>query len=205
MSAVIEKIDLRRQRSISSRKQLIQATLTVIAEQGLAGCTLSTVSRESGLSRSSVGFHFKSKDQMLAETLQYLLNEYRQGWLDISAQEPLSAADKLIAMIKWELGPIACTSKKVAAWFAFWGEVSVRPIYRRLVSQSDEQYHQIIKSLIFEISKNQQRAESIAMGLSSMLIGLWMHYHIDQQSYDRDRAIQTCIDYLKSPFPDYFD
>ena len=105
------KTDLRRERSVNSRKILIQATLNVIAKRGLAGTTLTTVSEESGLSRSSVGFHFKSKDQMLAEALQHLLQEYRQGWKTIDEQNELAPAEKLTALIDWELGPVACTKK----------------------------------------------------------------------------------------------
>lgn len=204
MSATIEKIDLRRERSVNSRKQLIQATLSVIAQKGLAGTTLTTVSEESGLSRSSVGFHFKSKDQMLTEALQHLLQEYKEGWIQINEQNELSAAEKLTAMVEWELGHVACTRKKVAVWFAFWGEVTTRNIYKKLVSKSDEQYLQIIKSLIFQLNENESQAEIIAIGLSSMIIGLWMDFNIGVENFDRELARQTCMNYLQALFPEHF-
>ena len=204
MPSLNNKIDLRRERSVHTRKQLIQATLTVIAKKGLAGTTLSSVSEESGLSRSSVGFHFKTKDQMLTEALRDLLQDYRQGWLDINEREDLGPAQKLEAMIAWELGPIACTRKNLAVWFAFWGEITTRSIYRELVSESDEQYMHILKSLLVELNGDNSAAETISSGLSAMIVGLWMDFHMSPDEFDRHKAVETCISYLKAVLPGHF-
>ena len=205
MSVSSDKIDLRRERSVHTRKQLIQATLGVIARKGLAGTTLSTVSEESGLSRSLVGFHFKSKDQMLTEALRDLLQDYRQGWLDIDEREDLGPAQKLEAMIAWELGPVACTRKNLAVWFAFWGEITTRDIYRDLVSESDEQYMQLLRSLVIELTGDDSLAGTVSSGLSSMIVGLWMEFHLGPEEFNRKSAIQTCRDYLKAMMPAQFN
>ncbi len=198
------KVDLRRRRSVQTRKQLIQSTLSVISRLGLAGTTLTTVSDESGLARSSVGFHFKSKDQMLTAALESLLHEYRRGWLSINDQEQLSAAEKLKAMVEWELGKVACTRKNVAVWFAFWGEVTTRSIYKKLVSKSDAEYHKIMKSLFMQLDNDENKAEILSLGLSSMIVGLWMDYHIGSHSFKRSLAIQTCLNYLRAEIPEHF-
>ena len=201
MASPSDKIDLRRERSVHTRKLLIQATLSVIAKKGLAGTTLSTVSEESGLSRSLVGFHFKSKDQMLTEALRDLLQDYRQGWLDINEQADLGPMEKLKAMIAWELGPIACTRKNLAVWFAFWGEISTRSIYRDLVSESDEEYMGILESLLVKLNGNDPAARTISSGLSAMIVGLWMDFHMSPDEFDRQAAIETCISYIRAVLP----
>lgn len=198
------EVDLRKEKGVNTKQQLIEATIKVIAEKGLAGTTLTTVSKASGLARSSVGFHFKSKDQMLNETLQYLLDEYKAGWLGIYEHQDLSPAEKLTAIIDWDLGPQVCNSEKVAIWFAFWGEVSTRPIYKQLVVDSDNQYHQILQNLAMELCQDQRKANLIANGLGCMVIGLWMDLHIYDEPFDRDLAKDSCYSLLKLHLPEHF-
>ena len=59
------------------RQQLIDSTIESIAKRGFAETTLANVADGAGLSRGIVNFHFKSKDALLVETLQYLTEDYR--------------------------------------------------------------------------------------------------------------------------------
>jgi len=62
------------------RRQLMEATLDVLATRGYASLTISDVSRAAGLSLGIVNFHFDSKAVLLADTLKYLAVQYRDNW-----------------------------------------------------------------------------------------------------------------------------
>ena len=62
------------------RQQLIDATISCIAKRGFSGTTLADVARTAGLSQGIVNLHFNTKDTLLHETLQHLVDEYRQIW-----------------------------------------------------------------------------------------------------------------------------
>ena len=61
---------------VSRRKQLINSTIQTIAESGLSAVTLAKVASQAGLSPGIVNFYFKSKKQLLLDTLKYIDQEY---------------------------------------------------------------------------------------------------------------------------------
>ncbi len=62
------------------RRQLIEATIASIAELGFTDTTLSTVTTRAELSHGTINFHFKSKELLFVETLNYLAEEHRDHW-----------------------------------------------------------------------------------------------------------------------------
>ena len=62
------------------RQQLINATIDSIAKHGVAGTTMTTVTRTAGLSIGLANFHFTSKQNMFEETLRFLAEEHRDHW-----------------------------------------------------------------------------------------------------------------------------
>jgi len=62
------------------RAQVIEATIQCLAEQGFSRTKVTDVAARAGISHGLVLFHFQSKENLLAETLDYLSEEYRQNW-----------------------------------------------------------------------------------------------------------------------------
>ena len=60
----------------SRRNQLINSTIQTIAESGLSAVTLAKIASQAGLSPGIVNFYFKSKKQLLLDTLKYIDQEY---------------------------------------------------------------------------------------------------------------------------------
>ncbi|MEE9301466.1 MAG: TetR family transcriptional regulator, partial [Alphaproteobacteria bacterium] len=54
------------------RRQLTQATITVIARRGFARTTLADVAKEARVSYGVVSFYFGSKEELLLATLRCL-------------------------------------------------------------------------------------------------------------------------------------
>ena len=57
------------------RRQLIEATIDSIADNGFAGTTTATVAERANLSHGIINFHFKSKERLFGETIGYLADE----------------------------------------------------------------------------------------------------------------------------------
>jgi TetR/AcrR family transcriptional repressor of bet genes len=109
------------------RQQLIDATIKCISKKGLGSTTLADVAKEAGLSQGIVNLHFDSKDNLLAETLKFLAEEYDQQFMRTLADAPASPASRLLALMQMCLKPAVCDRRKLAVWFAFWGEVKAVP------------------------------------------------------------------------------
>ena len=112
------------------REQLIQATISSVADRGLADTTIATVAQEAGLSQGIVNLHFRSKEGLLTETLRYLADEYRTACQEAAAAGESSPVEGLLAMVELDFRRTICSRDKLAVWFAFWGERRFRRLCR---------------------------------------------------------------------------
>ena len=117
------------------RHQLINATIDAIAERGFSDTTLETVSKGAGLSHGTINFHFKSKDLLFIETLKFLAQEHYEHWRASLSEAGPTPREQLIALIETDFAPAICNPRKLAVWFAFWGEAKARPAYRGYLQQ----------------------------------------------------------------------
>ena len=191
------------------RSQLIDATMKCIARKGMGSTTLGDVAREAGLSQGIVNLHFKSKENLLKETLRSLANEYREKFNKALQKSGPHPADKLRALMVHDVRPSICNQRKLAVWFAFWGEVKSRPTYRRMCDEWDQYYDEVVAGLCGELIADGDyrdiEATTVAYALASMINGLWLSCLISPQSWDRNKAIAAVMSYLHSVFPKHFE
>ena len=190
------------------RRQLIDATMKCIARKGMGSTTLGDVAKEAGLSQGIVNLHFESKDNLLNETLRTLVNEYREQFdktLEKSGPQP---GDKLLALMELDLKPSICDRRKLAVWFAFWGEVKSRPTYQRMCDEWDQYYDEVVavlcEALVAEGNYQGVEAAAAAHALTSITNGLWLSCLISPQSWDRHKAMDAVMTYLRSVFPKHY-
>lgn len=190
------------------RKQLIDATITCVAKYGITGTTISAVTKEAGLSLGLANFHFKSKDALLSETLISLALEHRDLWMKASQKENLSSADKLRAIVDAQFHPRVCSRKKLAVWFAFFGEAAQRKSYRKSSSHIDIERQETSADLCSQIIKDGGytgvNAEDVSMSLEGLFDGLWLNILMYPDKFNRENANRQVLAYLKSVFPKHF-
>jgi len=190
------------------RRQLIDATMKCIARKGMGSTTLGDVAKEAGLSQGIVNLHFESKDNLLTETLRTLAQEYRDKFDKALRKAGPHPASRLLALMKHDVGPSICNQRKLAVWFAFWGEVKSRPTYRRLCDEWDQYYDEVVTGLCQELISEggypNTNANIVAEALTSMTNGLWLSCLIGPQSWDREKAIDAIMSYLINVFPKHY-
>lgn len=190
------------------RKQLIDATITCIARKGISGTTLNAIAKEAGLSLGLANFHFKSKDALLSETLRHLAAEHRDMWLRDVQRDELSDADKLRSMVSSQFHPRICSRKKLAVWFAFFGEAHHRKTYRSISSRIDMERQQLCAELcsniIAEGAYPLSDADEVAQTLEGMFDGLWLNMLMYPDKFTRETAERQVVGYLRLVFARHF-
>lgn len=190
------------------RQQLIDATIKTISRKGLGGLTLGDVAREAGLSQGIVNLHFESKDNLLNETLRYLADDYNSQFRTTYEKSGPDAAAKLLALMEMDLKPSVCDRKKLAVWFAFWGEAKAVPTYQKICDAYDKGYDETMLELCSDIigegGYRHVDAQTVTDALSSMTDGIWLSILISPKSYDRNTARRAIYSYLKGVFPDHY-
>ena len=191
------------------RQQLIDATMKCIARKGISGTTLGDVASEAGLSQGIVNLHFKSKENLLNETLRALADDYKTQFDKTLEKAGPSPAKQLLAAMELDFKPSISDRKKLALWFAFWGEARARPAYRKICYESDRYYEDVVEQLCASIIKDggyrHISAATAANALTSMTNGLWQWALISPDSFARDKAMDAVMSYLQSVFPKHFE
>ena len=190
------------------REQLIRATMKSIAKHGLSGTTISTVTKEAGLSLGIANLHFESKEKMLNETLQYVTDEYANGQQAILKNDSYDTTSKKIqAILDFEFSPKIIQKDKLAVWVAFWGEAKARPTYQRIRAQADiiaeGVFRDLFQSAIDEAGYQNVDAELLARGYTALTDGLWLDLLVAPQQFNRVQAKQIAAHYLASAFPQH--
>jgi TetR/AcrR family transcriptional repressor of bet genes len=189
------------------RIQLIEATIETLANRGYARTTLTEVAQVARLSHGLVNFHFKTKDLLLAETLAYLAEEYRQNWLAALEAAPSDPVSRLDAMLTADFNPAIYTHARLAAWCSFWGEAQCRPLYQAECSGNDEEYTACLERLVaalIEAGGYDRDPVRVARVLRVTIEGIWLDLMTMRAPYPRDEALATVYTCASALFPAHF-
>ena len=182
------KPDLRRARGQETRRALIDAAIASVARHGLSGTTLNTVAAQAGAARASVGFHFRSKDQLLAAALSHALSLYEAS-LGVAVAAAPTAREKLLATLRHDIIFPTEHPAMLALWFAAWGQAQALAIYRAETLPYDRTYRAEIRAQAFAACQDAALADQYSNIIPSFTFGVWLEYHIDPENYDIDAKL----------------
>jgi AcrR family transcriptional regulator len=186
------------------RRQLIEATIAVIATRGFARTTLTEVAKVAGLSHGLVNFHFQTKELLLSETLKYLSDEYHQNWQKAVRAAGDAPAAQLDAMIRADFTPELCTPERLSAWCAFWGETQGRPLYQEECGPNDRAYIDKLESLCAALLPPGSEPARVARVIRLTSEGVWMDIVTQTTPYARIEGLQTVLCAAAAFFPKHF-
>lgn len=187
------------------RRQLIEATIDSIAELGFTDTTLASVTKRAELSHGTINFHFKSKEALFVETLGFLAQEHYDHWHGSMKKVGSDPCKQLAAIIEVDFKPSICSPKKIAVWFAFWGQVKYRPAYSEIHNKYDEQRLIELERLLGEIVEDggydHVDPTTVARHLEALVDGLWLNLLLYPKARGRLEARNYTFSYLADLFP----
>lgn len=197
----------RKQSREERRRQLIEATIRALATQGYAAITLADVAREARLSYGLVNFHFASKENLLAETLDYLSNEYRNNWQSALAAAPPAPARQIAALLQADFNPAIVTPERLSAWVSFWGESQNRPLYQAHCGANDAAYIATLETLCGQMNRDHgygQDPVKVARALRVLTEGLWLELMTRIGDIELTAALETVWTSAAAFYPRHF-
>ena len=187
------------------RQQLIDATMACIYHHGLERTTINKVSNEARLSAGIINFYFGRKEQLLLETLQYIAEEYREGF-ETCRQQP-SVQLTLEALINLHFSESICKPEKIAVWHAFTSASGSRNEYLDICGTLDSEIRNALIDWFRELSsstKSSLHTTSLARGFEGLLDNLWIDCLYDPAGFNIADAKQQAYGYLTTLFPEIF-
>ncbi len=197
MSASPDLLATPEEPNAARRRQLINAAIAAIAGHGLSRTTVGRVAKLAGMSAGMVSFHFRGKDELLLATLQSLDAEFDGRMRVALEQAPDDPAARLRAIVDVYLDPVLADPRKVAVWFAFWGESRAREDYLRICGAADRAFAQIVTGLFAALPGIDPTAvEPAASAFIGMLDAHWQSVLFEGEGFDRARAVTLCNAFL---------
>lgn len=187
------------------RKQLIMAAIDSIAKRGFSDTTLRHVTEKAKLSHGVVNYHFASKEALYDATLGYLAQEHYEVWTQYLAQAPDSPAHQLEAIVRADFDARICTHRRLAVWFAFWGQAKYRPNYLKIHNKFDDERYEKIRELCGLIVRNgdyeSMDPERAARQIEALSDGAWLSLMLYPKITKRTDYLRDNLDALTRIFP----
>ena len=154
------------------RRQLIDATIAAIEENGFAEATVSRISARAGVSTGIVHHYFGNKTDLLEATLRDLASTRRREVIErLNAAK--SPRERVIAIIDGNLAPSLFHRAGVTAWLAFWGETPNNPRFTRIQNIIIRRLRGNLVHALRPIVAPARLMET-AEGIGTLLDGLWL-------------------------------
>ena len=181
------------------RKELILSTIQTIASDGISNVTLAKVASNSELSPAIINFYFKTKKQLLLDTLVFLEQEWT-SILQSRLEHAVSAEQRILGYIHSCFDQRIFVADKIAAWYAYWSANHAVKDYRDILTRSDQFDIQLIKECVADLldqsNSSKLDAEVLARGLQGLTDSLWRQALISSDSISRKDAVEMCERYL---------
>jgi TetR/AcrR family transcriptional regulator, transcriptional repressor of bet genes len=177
------------------RQQILRAAFEVAARAGLAGVTLRAVAAEAGLSHALVLFHFKRKDVLLEDLLDWLL--VTTSVLEVSediAHFP-RALDRLHALLQQEMSRLSHDPRHIRVFLEFWALGVREEAIRVRISEEMERYRSAFRVNIEEVLAREPAtfpgitADGLAAVAVSWIQGCAVQAMIDPTHFDSDEYL----------------
>jgi TetR/AcrR family transcriptional repressor of bet genes len=184
------------------RAQLITAAIDCIATLGIRDTKIQDLAKAAGMAAGSINQYFDTKESLFTATLQQLSEEFREQSEANLARAGNDPAERLRRFVMTYLHPQICQLRKVAVWFAFWGEVKARPQYRRVCQGFDQAHDEMLRVLCLPLlDQDSARAARMAKIIAALCQGLWLELLTGSDGLKRPELADLLQDGLQALFP----
>lgn len=168
------------------REQILSAAFTVAARHRLDGLTVRSVAAQAGLSPGLVFFHFRNKDTLLLELLDWLL----ETTLDATVTPEIAAfrnpRDRLLALLGTEISNLPAERARVELFFDYWLRGTRHPQMRERIRLALARYHGVFRGVAADLlaaappERSGLSADRVATLVVSFIQGCAMQAVIDE-------------------------
>lgn len=188
-----------------SRQALIDATLDVIAEDGIAGASVTRIIERSGLSRGMIHLHFGNKERLLVAAARFMADDYYRNLFRFIDDAPATPGQRLIAMIEADLDRSSLNEKTIAIWFAFRGAARAHNAFARYSDTRDRRLRDLFSAAFAELMGAEAQSPEVtdaAYGTIALMEGMWADYFLHGNAFDRGAARRVVLHFIAGVVPE---
>ncbi len=177
------------------RRQLIDATLTVIEKEGFQGATVGRISKASGMSVGIISHYFGGKQELLEATMRHLLSLLKTDLLSLLAEHGNGPVARLHAIIASNFSRSQTNMAVAKAWLAFWAQAMHSHELARLQRINERR---LFSNLVFSLRQlmPDKQARDTAQTIAALIDGVWLRAALSEGRIESEEAIALCERYL---------
>lgn len=209
-SAPPEPAGPRKNRPENNRAALIEATLDVIAETGVAGTTVSRIIDRAGLSRGMIHLHFGGKTQLLTAAAKAFNEQYYEVVDRHVAQAEQTPEGIIKGMISADLSEELLNERSTRIWNALRGAAFTNAEIAEYSNSQDSRSRDLIGAAFEQIAGEYDTKDAAVLasdatfGLLVLLEGMSVDFHTNADNFSREVAQSLIYRFLSGLFPDHF-
>ena len=181
----------------ATRDKILQAALVCFAQKGYHQTSMDDIVAQSELSKGTLYWHFKSKQELFLALVEWFMLEFSQEVTHAWA-EKMSAADKLRAMTKVSLDSAEQTIPFFKVFLDFWArtmeDTKLRLIFSQIIEGFQNQLTEVIEAGIDSGEFRPVNARALALAMFAMLDALLLYRTLLGDQIDMYGSAETAIE-----------
>ncbi|MEU5579580.1 TetR/AcrR family transcriptional regulator [Streptomyces huasconensis] len=170
-------------RSRATRRGLLEAAVSCLAEHGWAGSTVSVVAERAGVSRGAAQHHFPTREDLFTAAVEYVAEQRSTALRALPAQDPASVVAALVGLYT---GPLFRAALHL--WVAASNEPQLGSRVTELEARVGRETHRIAVELLGADESRPGVRETI-QGLLDMARGLGLANLLTDDRARRERVV----------------
>lgn len=176
---------------VMADERILDATIAVLAREGIAGVSMRAVAREAGVAVGLANYHFENKTSLICAALR------RVGDQDLELVTPppdADSADQLRHCLRQALDPAFLAPDYLSLRLQLWSLAGVDPQFADINQSAQRRYLEQLAALIAAARPDLPRAD-VERRASDILIeqnGVWLTAILIPDRQAVNRALQRC-------------
>jgi AcrR family transcriptional regulator len=185
----------RTKRGERTRNHILEVTRKLFAQPGFRGVTLDQIAEETGTAKSSILWHFGSKEHLLLEVLDGIMRDletsYRHSYPDnlpLTRKMRLLIDDYVRLMEQYpELGTV------------FFGMLFDAELINTIRDRAKEMYREYRALIIHHLTDSGVPVtEHLAAAVAALFDGVFIQWYLDPQGIDMRKVFESVVNGLES-------
>ncbi|HEA16905.1 MAG: transcriptional regulator BetI [Pseudoalteromonas prydzensis] len=184
------------------RQQLIDATIESVAELGLQGTTINSISNKAGLSSGIISHYFGGKQGLIEATVRYLLTNLKRALIE-RVTATTTPEQRLMFIVEANFARLQLQSDTTKTWLSFWAQSMHDVQLHRLQNVNSRRLFSNLTSS-FKALMNDVDAKLAAELCAAMIDGLWLRAVLSKSDEDQfEHCEQLAKGYVNSLIKQY--
>lgn len=167
--------------SAETRKEaLIQATLELVAENGVRGATVRAIAERAEVTQGLIRHYFTTKEELITAAYEHHMNAMTDQTMAPAAGVESSARARLAAFVIASLTPPVVDPRAIALWASFLNKVQHDPqmkaTHERTYAYFRDHLEGLIEAALQEAgdAPAPARLRQLAIACNAVIDGLWL-------------------------------